>query len=150
MTNKNAKVSSVDMSVPRGKVVRGYAIERMPIGRFLKATQMLEDAPEDVLKRLFPGAEAGDVLRQLKGLTKDGLQALFMRAMTVLPGYAVRLFAQLSGIDEDALLTDPNVGLDGLAEMAVAWAEVNGIENFTVAAGALLDKVRRMTGGFKS
>lgn len=141
--------NSIETSIPKARKVRGYTIDRMPIGRFLQATQTLQDLPTDVLKRLFPEADGVDLLRELAGMTRESFQALVMRAVAVLPAYAVRLFAELSGIGEDKLLTDPHVGLDGLAEMAMAWVDVNGIENFTRAAGALADKVRRIRTGSK-
>ena len=64
----------------------------------------------------------------------------------VLPGEMVRLFAKLSGIEEKALLEDPRIGLDGLGEMAEAWMEVNGIENFIRTMGALGAKARALMG----
>ncbi len=134
--------TSVELSIPKARTVRGYSIERMPIGRFLEAIQMIEDAPNDVLKKLFPDCGADGILTRFAALDREGLKSLFTRALTLLPGYAVRLFAGLSGIAEENLLNDPDVGLDGLCEMAEAWIEVNGIENFIKAAGALTDKVR--------
>ena len=68
----------------------------------------------------------------------------------MVPAYAVRPFAQLSGSDERRLRDDPAVGLDGLAEMALAWMEVNGVENFINAAGALRVKVRSLIAGSKA
>lgn len=140
-TTKN----SVNLSLPKAQKVRGYTIDRMPIGRFLRATQILQEIPGDLMRQLFPGVEAEDILHQLSSLTKDGLQALFTRALGVLPEYVVRLFAELSGIEEEKLLTDPVIGLDGLCEMLNVWIEVNGIENFIEAAGALWVKVRKTT-----
>lgn len=145
MTKRNP---SVELSLPRSRTVRGYVIRRMPIGQFLKAAQLLQEAPEDLLDRLFPGQ--GDALGRLRALTPSGWQALALRAAAVVPDYAVRLFAQLSGLDERRLRDDPAVGLDGLAEMALAWMEVNGVENFINAAGALRVKVRSLIAGSKA
>ena len=75
------------------------------------------------------------------------LQELFLRALAVLPGEMVRLFARLSGVEEQALLEDPRIGLDGLGEMAEAWLEVNGIENFIKTMGALGKRARALMGG---
>ena len=136
--------TSVDLSLPKARKVRGYTIERMPIGRFLAAARRLDEVPGQVLRRLFPGAE--DAVRALASLDRAGLIALYARALTVLPDEAVTVFAELASLDEKALRDDPNVGLDGLMEMIEAW-EVNNLENFIIAARTLARRVRAgMTG----
>lgn len=136
---------SVMLSIPKARRVRGYEITRMPIGRFLAATQAFGDAPGEALAQLFPDMAAGEIVTYFARLDRDGLRTLFMRALTILPGYAVKLFAELSGLEEEKLLNDPKIGLDGLCEMAEAWLEVNGIENFIKTARTLTDKVRAVT-----
>ena len=138
-------IASIDLSLPAARTVRGYPIERMPIGRFLAAARRIDGLPQEVLRRLFPGAQ--DAARSLASLDREGLIALCARALTVLPDEAVTVFAELAGLDEQALRDDPNVGLDGLMEMIEAWMEVNHIENFMAAARTLARRVRAgMTG----
>ena len=132
--------TSVDLSLPKARKVRGYTIERMPIGRFLAAARRLDEVPGQVLRRLFPGAE--DAVRALASLDRAGLIGLCARALAVLPDEAVRVFAELAGLDEKALRDDPGVGLDGLLEMIEAWLEVNNLENFIGAARALWRRAR--------
>ena len=100
--------TSVDLSLPKARKVRGYTIERMPIGRFLAAARRLDEVPGQVLRRLFPGAE--DAVRALASLDRAGLIGLCARALTVLPDEAVRVFAELAGLDEFAILTGPMTG----------------------------------------
>ena len=138
------KTNSISTSIPKEKTVRGYTIKRMPLGQFLKATQLLQDLPTTIMQALFPDADASEVLNQLKDITRETLIALFVRALSTLPEHVLSLFAELSGIPSDQLNDDPNIGLDGLIELADAWVEVNGIENFIKAAGALVGKVRKM------
>ena len=122
----------------------------MPIGAFLEACGVLEELPQTALRLLFPGKQEGDILTELAGLDKDKLQKLFLRALAVLPGEMVRLFARLSGVEEQALLEDARIGLDGLGEMAEAWLEVNGIENFIRTRGAMGKRTRALMGGAKT
>ena len=119
----------------------------MPIGAFLEACSLLEELPGTALRLLFPEKKEGDILAELAGLDKDKLQELFLRALAVLPGEMVRLFARLSGVEEQALLEDARIGLDGLGEMAEAWLEVNGIENFIKTMGALGKRAQALMGG---
>ena len=85
----------------------------------------------------------------LDAMRPAGLIGLCVRALTVLPDEAVRVFAELAGLDEKALRDDPGVGLDGLLEMIEAWLEVNNLENFIRAARALWQRARagRTNGG---
>lgn len=143
--NQNTKDlyrDAVSLSLPREKTVRGYPIRRMPIGQFLTALQTLRDMPEELADTLMPGLTPQTMLSRFRSLTAQELKTLLVRALTVLPGYGVSLLAQLMGVEEAALLRDEMVGLDGLAEMLDAWMEVNRIENFIKAAGALQVKVR--------
>ena len=137
--------NAIDLSLPPGKTVRGYTLQKMPLGAFLKAARLLKDMPELLARALFPAQKDADVLERLRRLDRNGLQRLLPQALTVLPEQAVTLFAQLSGIPENQLLEDPKLGLDGLCELAEAWWEVNGLENFTTAVSALLAKARGLT-----
>ena len=143
MTSKN----SATLSLPKSRTVRGYEIRKMPIGAFLEACSLLEELPGTAMRLLFPEKKEGDILAELAGLDKDKLQELFLRALAVLPGEMVRLFAKLSGVEEQALLEDARIGLDGLGEMAEAWLEVNGIENFIKTMGALGKRAQALMGG---
>lgn len=143
---KSPMLASVELSLPAARTVRGYEIGRMPIGRFLRAARRIDGLPREVLARLFPEAE--DAARALASLDREGLIALCARALAVLPDEAVTVFAELAGLDEQALRDDPNVGLDGLMEMIGAWMEVNNLENFMSAARALWQRARAgRTGG---
>lgn len=134
--------SAVTLSLPREKQVRGYTIRRMPIGQFLMALQTLQQLPGETLELLLPGLTPGSLLSRFKMLTAQELKEMAVRLLTVLPGYGISLLARLMGVEESRLLQDEAVGLDGLMEMLECWMELNGIENFIRAAGALQVKVR--------
>lgn len=133
---------AVSLSLPREKNVRGYAIRRMPIGQFLTALQTLREMPGELLDTLMPGLTPKTMLSRFRTMSAQELKTMLVRMVTVLPGYGVSLLARLMGVEESALLRDEMIGLDGLAEMLEAWMDVNGIENFIRAAGALQVKVR--------
>lgn len=134
---------AVSLSLPREKTIRGYSIRRMPIGQFLTALQTLRELPGEVMDTLLPGLTPKTMLSRIKGLTAEELKEMAVRLLTVLPGYGISLLARLMGVEEGDLLRDEMIGLDGLMEMLEAWLELNGIENFMKAAGALQVKVRK-------
>ena len=133
---------AVTLSLPREKTIRGYTIRRMPIGQFLTALQTLRELPGEMLDLLLPGLTPQTMLSRFKALTAQEIKEMAVRLLTVLPGYGTRLLACLMGIEEGDLLNDELIGLDGLMEMLEGWMELNGIENFIQAAGALQEKVR--------
>lgn len=140
----NAEKSSAALSVKSGERVRGYEVKRLPLGEYLRAMEMLREAPQTMMAACFPGESASQVLARLKRIDADGLAALLVQLMGVAPGEAVRLLSVLTGVPEEALLSDPAIGLDGAAEMARAFWRLNGIENFIHAAGELAAKLRAM------
>jgi hypothetical protein len=133
------------LSLPREKAIRGYTIRRMPIGQFLCALETLREMPGEALDILLPGLTPQTLVSRFKTLTAEELKVAAVRLITLLPGYAVSLLARLTGISESDLLQDELLGLDGLVELLDGWMELNGIENFIRAAGALRDKVRSLT-----
>ncbi len=127
-------MDSISMSIPEEKTIRGYAIKRLPLGAYLKALQQIQTFPRDVIARLIPDGDVGKLLEKLKGIDRSGIADLFLQAATVIPEQAMPMIAQLTGIPQKKLLTDPAIGADGLAEILDAWLEVNGAENFLRAA----------------
>lgn len=138
--------NSIDVSLPQSKMVRGYEIKRMPIGAYLQAMQTLNDTPRELIEALYPGEGVDGFLRKMRNMDKDALYALIMKASCVLPERVIGIFSQVSGIGADKLIGDPKLGLDGLMELVLAWAEVNGIENFTSGVRQLMEKIRALTG----
>ena len=134
---------AVSLSLPREKTIRGYTIRRMPIGQLLTALQTLRELPGEMLELLLPGLTPQTMLSRFKVLTAQEMKEMAVRMLTVLPAYGVRLLAHLIGMEEADLLRDELIGLDGLMEMLDGWMELNGIENFIKAAGALQEKVRK-------
>ena len=131
-----------NLSLPDSRKVRGYEIKRMPLGAYITALQRLQNFPQEALEAVFPGKGIDAVIKQLKTIDTAMLSQILIRAFTALPKYAAELIAALTNIPEDRILEDPNIGLDGLAEIIDAWLEVNNIENFINAARSLMAKAK--------
>ncbi|NLV57950.1 MAG: hypothetical protein GXY67_04205 [Clostridiales bacterium] len=139
--------SSVSLSLPSARMVRGYEIRRMPLGAFLAAMEQLQGFPALLMEGLFPGQKVESIFAQLKACTGDMLVDLLARALTIAPGQVIRLAAGLTGIGENRLLEDGDIGLAGLTDILTAWLEVNEIENFTRAARHLWARAGALAGG---
>ena len=139
---KNVIRSRASLSLPGTRKVRGYEIKRLPLGGYVAALQKLQDLPQNAMTLMFPGLGLDAVIEQLKSVTTESIVEITVRMVSVLPKQAASLLAALTDIPEDALLNDPAVGLDGLAEIAEAWLDINNIGNFITAARGIREKLR--------
>jgi len=146
MTIKN----SVQRSLKRSETVRGYTVRRLPLGEYLAALDALSDLPETVVEALFEEEDVAQALARLRHMDTSGVVRLMLRLLTVAPQEAVRVLALLTGVPQEALLTDPTIGLDGAAEMLEAFLRLNGLENFTRAVGRVAAQVKRIRAGIGS
>lgn len=137
---------TIAMSAKTEVKVRNYIIKRMPLGQFLRGLEIIKGAPTEFMEAIFPGKEINEVIQLLKGINSDLLSSLIVQALGVVPNLAIKLFAELSGIEEDKLLNDPNIGLDGLMELINAWIEINGIAVFTKGAKELIATAKAVLG----
>ena len=96
----------------------------------MQAIEALQDLSGDLLAACFPGQSLGEVLAQLKRVDETMLQSVIGNVLLAAPAHLMRFAAKLTGIDEETLMSDPNIGLDGLMEILNAWAEVNRIGDF--------------------
>jgi len=138
------KKTSTQLSTQTGKMVRGHEVRRLPLGEYLRALDAVREMPESVMQACFPEMDAEGMLRFLRGMDKNSLTALIVKMLGVVPREAVKLLAILTGIEEETLLNDPAIGLDGAAEMVEAFWEINGIENFMQAAVRVAAQVKEI------
>lgn len=139
---KAADKASPMVSLGKTRVVRGYTIRRLPLGAYLEMLDAIKTMPETLAKACFPGMSAAQVLAKLKRIDAAMLSEITVRAMVAAPAEAVHLLAKCTGIDEETLLEDENIGLDGAAEMMEACFELNQIENFMQAAARLAARAK--------
>lgn len=130
------------LSLPREKLVRGYPIRRLALGAYLKAAQSLKELPDTVLSALFPDDDTNSAMQKLKHLTPDSAAAVLARGLSALPEPLIGAASELTGVGREALLTDPDIGADGLMEMLLAVIEVNRLENFTTAVRAVRARLK--------
>ena len=135
--------SKRNLSIQHEVTVRGYVIKRMPIGAYVQAIEMLntKQITEDLMAALFPGMKIDAIFKYLKTIDTGKVSELLMRAFAVVPQYIAMLVSSITGVPEDKLMEDPEIGLDGLAEIIEAWVTINNIETFMKAAQNLLGKI---------
>jgi len=134
------------LSLPQNRTVRGYEVKRLALGGYLRAIDLLQGFPTDLMEACFPGDGLKEILEKLKRLDAALLESVLGGALLTASEMVIRLAAELTGIDEQALRGDPDVGLDGLVEILTAWAEVNSIADFMPAVRRLIGKMRAAVG----
>ena len=132
-----AKANTIGMSLKKEKTIRGYVVKKEPLGTFLRAIEIIQNSPNDFMEAIFPGKSLKEVLGTLKVVDDNTLLAIMGGALGTAPAMIIKLFAELSGIPEERLLEDPEIGPDGFIELLKAWIEINGIAVFTQGAKEL-------------
>ena len=64
---------TVELTLPKERVVRGYTIRKMNLGEQIQALAVLEELPNEVMKTCFPGQGPSAVLLGLQGFTADSI-----------------------------------------------------------------------------
>lgn len=136
--------STVRTSVPKARKVCGYTIQRLPFGAYLQAAERLPGLLSETAKECFPGMEPADVLEMLKHIKESEIAALVTRIVAVAPKHLLGIVSDLSGIPEERLMNDPEIGASGLLEIIRALWEVNNLKNVAAAVMELAPKI-----GFK-
>lgn len=142
MTTKNTAA----ISLPKGRTVRGYRIQRLALGGYLSAIQLLQDLPGELMELCFPGETLDAILEHCKKADTALVQRVLGRLLTDAPQHVIRAAAELTGTPEERLLNDPEIGLDGLVELLSAWVEVNRLGDFIPAVRRLIRQVRTASG----
>jgi len=94
------------------------------------------------MEQLLPDKGNIPFFAAVKMMDASAMKTVILKAAQLAPGFAVKLFAEISGMEEEKLLNDPDVGLDGLFELMEAFWEVNGLENFFRGAARMAQGIR--------
>jgi hypothetical protein len=136
-----------DLSLPRSRQVRGVTVRRLNLGEYIQAARTLREAPGQLIDICFPREGDAQILGKLQTAEPGMLAAALGNLLGEAPQFLVQAAATLIGVDEQRLLTDPAIGLDGLMDILLAWAEVNRLGDFPPAARRLWAALRAAPGG---
>ncbi|MDR2504946.1 MAG: hypothetical protein LBD16_02445 [Oscillospiraceae bacterium] len=137
-------MSEYSASIPISKTVRGYEIKRMPLGKYIKFTQQLKEVSNDITAHVLSNKAA---LAQLMQTPATTLPLIAFDIVASIPDKLFPILETIFDIPKAVLEEDAAIGLDGLCDMLLAFAEVNRIENFTKAAKTVAAKAKTMLQG---
>ena len=120
----------MNKSLGKRRTACGYEIRQMPLGAYLRALESIKDLPEDFMRAVFGDITPREALELLTNFDEAAILTTIRAALTTAPRYVLRFLAEISGVSEDILETDEEIGLDGLMEIIMAVIEVNDLKNF--------------------
>jgi hypothetical protein len=106
----------------------------------MEAMQRLIEQKQELLSQVFMGMSAGETAALLANREKLGM--LVMGAAFADAQGLAETLSILTGIPAIDILEDENIGLDGVADIFLAWWNLNGVDFFLRATADLADKAK--------
>lgn len=130
--------SSTNVTLPKGKIVHGVEVRKVPIGQYLIAMRELEELPAQLISELFPGKTVTDIMAELTKLTNDSLITIVTRLLMIAPEYVVNTISLILGVDKDVIKNTltPKELCDVIREY---WA-LNDMTDFFADVSGLIKK----------
>lgn len=125
---------SVRISLPEKRILHGVEITKLPIGRYVRAMQFLENLPKILFGDIIPesGGMAEFILRLIESDRKT-LEETLGRLILKVPEEICRFISELLRIPEERLL-DPDcpegLTLTELSEILIAFRDMNDLSDF--------------------
>ena len=128
------KDESIKMSLPETKELHGVKIVKLPVARYIKALNTLENLPNIIINSVLPefGGLSG-LLIQLQSGDGNVIEKVIVRLLTAVPTEFCRLVSELLNIPEERLLdveSNAPLSLNDLIEIIIAFWEMNDMTDF--------------------
>lgn len=128
------KDESIKMSLPETKELHGVKIVKLPVARYIKALNTLENLPNIIINSVLPefGGLSGLLVKFQNGDT-NVIEKIVVRLLTAVPTEFCRLVSELLNIPEERLLdveSNNPLSLNDLVEIITAFWEMNDMTDF--------------------
>ena len=125
---------SIKMSLPETKELHGVKIVKLPVARYIKALNTLENLPNIIINSVLPefGGLSGLLIQFQSGDT-NVIEKIVVRLLMAVPTEFCRLISELLNIPEERLLdveNDDPLSLNDLIEIIIAFWEMNDMTDF--------------------
>ena len=125
---KNMFSNKTKLSIPDEKTLYGINIKKLPIGQYIKTTELLKDLPQILLKDVFPGADIDKLVDKFKNMDEQFLFEITGKLLTVVPDQFLKVVSSLLDCEYEYLRD--NITPNELLEIILAMWEVNDMSNF--------------------
>ena len=125
---------SIKMSLPETKELHGVKIVKLPVARYIKALNTLENLPNIIINSVLPefGGLSGLLIQFQSGDT-NVIEKIVVRLLMAVPTEFCRLISELLNIPEERLLdveNDDPLSLNDLIEIIIAFWGMNDMTDF--------------------
>lgn len=129
---QNKKNRSISTSLPKEYELYGVKIKKLPVAKYLKVLEAIDDLPALLVGKAFDGQNVKDVAAYLLSLDQPQLIALIGRLLTIVPEQLCRVLSELLDIPRERLLEDtPDaLGLNEMTQVILAFWEMNDLSDF--------------------
>ena len=100
------KNRSLEISAPKDKIIHGVYVRKLPICKYIKLLHAMEELPQLLIGKAFPGKGVDDMFKYFANLSKDGFMELISRLLAVVPEELMKLLSELLEIPIERLLED--------------------------------------------
>ncbi len=138
------KNRSLEISAPKDKVIHGVYVRKLPICKYIKLLHAMEELPQLLIGKTFPGKGVDDMLKYFANLNKDSLVELISRLLAVVPEELMKLLSELLDIPLERLFEDTPDALSPkeLLDVICEFWELNDMTDFFEAARSLAGRLR--------
>lgn len=117
---------STRRALPASKTVHGIEVKKMPVGKYLDASERMGSIVMDLIDEVFPGKTPGEILQSITTISAVELRALFMRLLSIAPQKLLAVMAAILDVDVAVLRDDLSP-----AELMRVWKAFWGINDLT-------------------
>ncbi len=136
------KDRSITMSAPKEYELYGVRIHKLPVSKYIRVLQTLEDLPSLLLGEEARTGGLNSFLQLFSDPNRDAVAGFVGHLLTVVPGQLCNLLSELLDIPRERLLDNDcgdALSLNELTEVILAFWEMNDMSDF-------FKTVRRLTG----
>lgn len=135
---------STRRALPVSKVVHGIEVKKMPVGKYLDASERMGSIVMDLIEEAFPGKTPGDILQSVTSISSNEMRELLVRLLAVVPQKVLAMMAAILDVDIAVLRDDISP-----AELMQVWQEfwkLNDLTDFfTNVRNAVMPMLRTVT-----
>ncbi|RKL63016.1 hypothetical protein DXT63_08450 [Thermoanaerobacteraceae bacterium SP2] len=131
--------NSIEKSLPQSKKIHGIEIKKMPLGKYLKVLQLLQDFPQEIFKALYPGKTAEEALSEMGDITFDKVLDLLPKLIALLPDKVLDIISEILDVDRKHL-EEKMTPLE-LIEVMQEFARINKLDELQKKIYPMLEKI---------
>lgn len=131
--------NSIEKSLPLSKKIHGIEVKKMPLGKYLKVLQLIQDLPKEIFKVLYPDKTAEEALIEMGDITFDKVLDLLPKLIALLPDKMLDIVSQILDVDRKHL--EESMTPLELIEVMQEFVKMNKFDELQKKIYPMLEKI---------